>query len=488
MNIRTFLKHLIDRSDFSGRGDDASSRASTSREGGALLTTVIFTLVISSVLGVLANSSGQRAFTLNREAQRLKALSIAEAGLSRSMGEIVADISLIDKANPILQSSFSGGHYEVSVSVPDGAEEGVLMLTSVGTYQEQSIESVATVAYRVKEEEVDEEGPTVILGPYGPVGLLSGIDMEMTGGIFTDLKELGAHANGNLRFSGGPELLAAYLSANGKIEFNGNPTVNLASGTGVMHADGVIDFSGGTVNAAQIISAVEIIGSWGASTNAENIAPTVTWPEWYNPKPPITEKSVPLLVSLSMPPLDVEAYRAYAQANGYYYEGNQNINRSWLTKDIKERTGEKVNNNETLVKPVGGVLFVDGDARLNSDMELEGMLFATGDVTINGAAKYNNITQFPAIVSSDGDISLGGGSDGVSKNGWIYAMNGSVTASGGASNMTGIVAAENIRIRGGFSIGDSDSDSSFTWPGQDSDDEGGGNSGGVDMILLSWIR
>jgi hypothetical protein len=473
-----------------GQANRALSSVSSrsKREGGALLMVMGFIALISIVLGTMAAGARQRVFTLNRQTNRTVALSIAEAGLNLAFVELSENLSLVDAANPILPSTdFAGGEYEVHVSRPEGTDDTVLLLTSIGRYRGQERRSVATAAYRIAEVENEQETGTSVLGPFGAAALLAGSDLTFSGGVNVNLYGLGAHANGNMRLNGGSSLTAGFASTNGTATLNGNPTLNLGGGTGILHADGQVSLRG-TISASQISSATGISGNWGTNTTATHISPQTTYPAWYYPQPDVSNQHVPAVQSMTLPPLDVDAFRTHAQTHGYYYEGNQNINRSWLTKDIKDRTGENVRNNETRVIPAGGVFFVDGRVTLNSDMEMMGSIVATGDITVNGAATFSNPTTYPALVSVNGNIRVTGGAHGLSENGWLYAMNGSVFAGGGASTMTGVVAAQDINIVGGFNIGSASEHSGFTWPGMDSGDDDVAVGGAGDLILLSWIR
>ncbi|MDA3874797.1 MAG: hypothetical protein PF795_12665 [Kiritimatiellae bacterium] len=444
------------------------------------------TMVVSIVLGGMALGSRQRVHMFHRQTNRTMAMSISEAGLNLAFVALSENLDLADATNPILSNSdFSGGEYEVHVSRPEGTNDTVLMLTSIGRYRNQERTSIATAAFQVSEDSDAEEGGTTVLGPFGAAALLSGSDLSFSGGVDVNLYELGAHANGNVDFGGGPSLSGSYLSTNGNMDMSGNPTLILGNGSGILHADGSVTLRG-TINAAQISSSIIIYGNWGTNTGATHIAPEVSYPESYTPN--VSIQDVPNVQIMTLPPLDWEAFRTHAQAHDYYYEGKQNINRSWLTKDIKARTGENVYNNKTKVAPAGGVMFVDGDVTLNSDMEMNGTIVATGNITVNGAATFSNPNTYPALVSVNGNIRVTGGAHGLSENGWIYAMNGSVFAGGGASTMTGLVAAQDVNIVGGFDIGNATNSGGFTWPGQDTGGGDDGASGKGDVILKSWIR
>ncbi len=452
------------------------------RAGGALITVVILSATLTLILGGLTSASHQRMRIMRAESDRAKALAIAEAGVSTGFGLLAANPALADQANPVVtHTNFAGGAYEVHLASP---APDLLLVTAHGRFRGQRASSAATVA--VQSEPVGGGGtPDAIMGPFGAVMLLAGGNLTLSGGINVGLGQFGAHCNGNMLLSGGPNLAARNLSAFGTMTFSGNPQVHLSGGSGRAHANGLIALAG-TINAAQITSVTRINGNWGTTTSATNIAPTVVWPNYFNPLPPVTIQAIPAVQTVALPELDADAFRSHAQANTYYYNGNQTIDRAWLTADILRRTGLNVNNNQTLVAPQGGVLFINGNVSIASDMRVEGMVIATGNVTIGGAARLNNTTPYPGLVSVNGNITLGGGANGPTLNGWIYAMNGSVTAGGGASGC-GIVAAQNITVTAGYAIGDFQG-SPFVSPGQTAGGGGGGNTNDVSVELVSWTR
>jgi len=457
------------------------------REGGAFLTVVVLTAIMALVLSTLASASLQRVHLLRMETNRIRAQAIAEAGLSKVFAMLTADTSVAQGTNPVAtDDDFGGGAYEVHVATP---MQGVVLITSTGQYRNREYTTVATVRIRETDGGHDDTpAPTTLLGPLGNVALFAGNDITFSGGVNVNLGAFGAHANGNMYLSGGPNIWAGYLTTHGNMTLTGNPQVHLNGGDGRMHADGAVVLRG-NINASQITSSTGITGNWGTSTGAKNIAPVVSWPAWFSPLPPVSPESVEAVPTMFLPSLDVEAFRSFAEGNTYYYEGNQNLSRNWLTADILRRTGVNVNNNQTVISPEGGVLFVKGNVTLSSDMHLEGIIVATGNITVSGAATYFNPTPYPALVSVNGNISIGAGSKGP-VDGWIYAMNGSVHAGGGASGMTGIVAAQNITIAAGFAIGANPSTSAFISPGQQPGDGGTPDpgTGGGPIKLLSWIR
>ncbi len=466
----------------SGRRIEASPTARRSgREGGALLTVVILSATLTLILGGLSSTSYQRMRIMRAESDRAKALAIAEAGVSTTFGLLVNAPSLANGTNPVVTStSFADGVYEVHIT---DVSQDALLITAHGTYNGQNATAAATVALDVPEDE-GSSTPDTIMGPFGAVMLLAGGNMTLSGGINVGLGEYGAHCNGNMLLSGGPSISASALSACGTMTLSGNPQVHLGTGARRVHGNGLANLRG-LINADIVSSADRVTGNWGTTCHAINIAPVVTWPNWFSPVPPISIQAVPTVQPASLPELDADAFRTFAQDNTWYYNGNQTINRSWLTADILRRTGVNVNNNATVVAPEGGVLFVNGNFSIASDMRVEGMVIATGNITIGGAATLNNITPYPGLVSVNGNITLGGGANGPTLNGWIYAMNGSVTAGGGASGC-GIVAAQNLTVTAGYEIGDFEG-SPFLSPGQQAGG-GGGDTNAVSIELIGWTR
>ncbi|WFB37001.1 hypothetical protein P3T73_04410 [Kiritimatiellota bacterium B12222] len=465
-----------------------------SKNGSSLMMVMLLVMVSGIMLGSLYVGSSQRTFTLNRETGRLKALTIAEAGLGDAFSFLAEDISRVSLDPVVSNDDFSNGSYVVRASVPEGANDGVVLLTATGTYRGQTVQSMATVLLESGTVVETGETPVLPLGPFGSAGLLAGADIVFSGGVRVNLKGEGAHANGNIDMSGGPSFYAGYMSTKGSIKISGNPTVNLSGtpqitldgGANRFHADGPISILVGNIETGNISSSTSIETSW-SSIEENLIAPNLIFPSWKVPQNKSTQ-AVENVPSLVLPFLDVEAFKSYAESNGTYFVGSQSIGRSWLTADILRRTGVNVTNNETHYAPDGGVLFVDGDVTVTSDMDFEGVIVATGNITFNGAATFTNPTDFPAMVSVDGNISVGAGASG-GVDGWVYAMNGSVYCSGGAGGLSGIIAAQDIRITGGYSFGDDTVLNEITWPGAPSG--GGGeseSSEGGSLRLLSWIR
>ncbi len=460
----------------------------TARAGGTLLTVMILTATLTVLLGTLAAASLQRVHSLRVESEQMRAMAIAEAGLNLAFNALAADHTLAHANNPILiNPEFGGGHYTVSATSP---MTNVVLLRSTGTYRQREVEVIATVALHPPEaEDSSNDFSAGLPGPFGAVALFAGGNLTMSGGIQVHMQGFSAHANGTVNLSGFPTLYADHLSTHNNIILSGNPQLHLGQGSGRLHADGPISLRG-NIQAAEITSSASINGDWGTMTPAVNMAPSVTWPNWFSPMPPVQIGPVATVPPMSLPTLDVDAYRDAAIAHTYFYQGNQNITRSWLTADILERTGVNVNNNETVVEPSGGILFIDGDVTVGQDMVINGMIMATGNITIGGGSTFSNPTPFPALVSVDGNITIGGGASGPTVNGWIYAMNGNVAAGGGASGLSGIVAAHNLSITAGYTLGNTDSESSFTSPGQPGGPGGEtpGDEHGNSITLLSWIR
>ncbi len=236
----------------------------------------------------------------------------------------------------------------------------------------------------------------------------------------------------------------AALLAGGQLIIAANADIDI--GNNGAHANGSVLTNGGPTLVAGFITSN---GEIRISTNTDL---TVDAQEDFLPD---------LMV---LPSLDVQAFREYATANGSFISGDHRIRGS---------------DNH----PAGGVLFVDGDVRMNANAVLTGIIIATGNITINGNATVSNTTDYPALVSTGGDIRINGGAD---IGGWVFAMNGDVNGNGGADGIIGIVASGNIDLSGGYSLSDDADPDGFTWPGRDDHDDGDEQPG--QLVLLSWMR
>ncbi len=370
------------------------------KSGNSLIVVVFVILLTSIVLSTMFISSRQRTFVLRRQSDRLQALVIAETGLHQAFRELARELDEDenDWAFP-LEEDFSGGSYLVSISQPDGADEGVWLLRSTGVFRQHEREVAALVA---RGRPSSDDSIQALLGPYGNAALLAGGQLRIGGNANIDIGDNGAHANGSVVMNGNPRLVAGFLTSNGDVTARGNLTVG----------------------------------------DIESNLPD----------------------PMALPSLDVQAFREYAIANGSHVSRNHRISGS---------------NNV----PPGGVLFVDGNVRMNAHALLTGMIIATGNITINGQASVSNPTDFPAVVSTNGNIRINGGA---AIGGWVYAMNGEVRANGGAAGLVGIVASGDIDLRGGYSLVDDGDSDRFTWPGRDEDYDGDSVQG--QLVLLSWIR
>jgi hypothetical protein len=377
--------------------------AQAAKSGNTLIVVVFVILVTSFVLATLFASSRQRTFVLGRQAERLRALVIAETGLHQAFRVLSEDGVTFPEGGGMLLpgTAFSGGTYTVHISEPPGADEGVWLLRSTGVYRRQNREVAALVA-RGRPQSIQDEN--FLVGPLGNAALLAGGQLILGGNAVIDIGNNGAHANGSIRTNGGPTLIAGFLTSNGEIRTSNN-------------------------------------------TDLGGLAPADFVPD-----------------TMGLPPLNVQAFREYAIQNGSFHSGDYSPNDSHVT-------------------PAGGVLFVDGDVRLNAGVTVNGTIIATGNITINGGAYVLDPGPFPAVVSTSGNIRINGGA---TIGGWVYAMNGNVNGNGGADALVGVVAAGNIDLSGGYSLADDADPDSFTWPDRDDDDDGDNDQGR--LMLLSWMR
>ncbi len=108
------------------------------RRGSALLVVLIAAFGVSALLITVSRAASQRSFTAQRMARRVRAQSIAEAGVSRGYQLLAGDFRLRTNAVLIAETAYGGGTYEVS-SQPVGDAEAVLTGRAVYRNVEQTV-------------------------------------------------------------------------------------------------------------------------------------------------------------------------------------------------------------------------------------------------------------------------------------------------------------------------------------------------------------
>lgn len=112
---------------------------------------------------------------------------------------------------------------------------------------------------------------------------------------------------------------------------------------------------------------------------------------------------------LDLPNIDLAPYIQHAQDNGEYYNNSQFFFNS----------GE--------IKPVGGIMYVDGWITVINGGNMEGCFIANRGILILGDTTIQPVHNYPTLVSETRNVSLSGNS---SAEGLIYAPAGHIEKSG----------------------------------------------------------
>lgn len=375
--------------------------------------------------------------------------------VSQSGNTLVVVVYVIFLSSAVLSTMFAASRQRTFVLARQSARLQALVIAETGLHE----------AFRVLAEEdavIPEEdglllpGTSFSGGSYSvmisrPDGAADGVWLLRSTGLFnTHEREVAALVGRGLPSGDGTQraLLGPYghaaLLAGGQLIIAANAFIDI--GNNGIHANGNVRTVGGPILRAGFVT------SNGEVRISDNTTLAVDIREEYLQDP------------MALPVLDVQAFREYAMENGSFIDGDYRI--SGLDNE-----------------PSGGILFVDGDVRMNAQAVLTGMIIATGNITINGNATVTNTTDYPALVSTGGNIRINGGA---AIGGWIFAMNGDVNGNGGADGLIGIVASGNIDLSGGYALSDDADSDAFTWPGREEQQDGDEQPG--QLVLLSWIR
>jgi hypothetical protein len=140
----------------------------------------------------------------------------------------------------------------------------------------------------------------------------------------------------------------------------------------------------------------------------------------------VYEQSVP---RVGMPEIDLTPYYNHAKANGQVRTGSLTISGSYT--------------------PAGGVFWVEGNLTLTGNGTLTGCFIATGDIKAAGGTTQVKVGDLPALVSRDGDITIGGG--GIYE-GLIFARIGDINVVGGCEVTGSLICGGNFIKHGESSI------------------------------------
>lgn len=391
------------------------------RNGAAMSAVVLSTCVIggSMVIAGIAATTHQWSRGVRNLSDHARAQAIAEAGVMEAYVRLSQDRNRAADPNAFQTVAFGGGSYLNTVSI-QGDDDDYVVVASQGTFRDAT--ATATVVYRDSGDTIDEtitdpvsgvfedDDIPVISGP-GPVSPFQ--YAVLVGGTIS----WGGTAGG-----GAP---GAWVHGNQQVTVYGNGRV----GASVSSAEGV-HTQGGACQIEEDAHAPQITGQPQVKVSGT----AVTGP----------------VAAIPVPQINFEPYRAWAQAHGEFFSGQQQISSDY--------------------EPTGGILFVEGDLHLNGG-NLKGCFVATGDIHVNAQVRHTRIEGLPSLMTDSGTIKMNGGAV---LEGLIYARTGNLDKLNGNATLRGsIIAGGYMETNGTFDFEFVDSTPNPPWQVT-----GGGGSGG----------
>jgi hypothetical protein len=363
--------------------------------GSSLLTVMILIMTISICLGIIAFTSVQRGHMAIKMGDRIRAQSLAEAGVNRGYSIIRTNWAARLNAFPLGATNYGGGAY-TSYVIMASATSKVVSITCTGACRS----AVADVMLNARNSGSGTGGPPV--GAYA-CAIFCGGNMKFTGsgdfvcsnGVF--------HSNAQLSKTGSGGITGR------RVEASGEGATSL-TGSSDIHADIAIGGNLGITGSGKIYGNVQcddykytgsgdiesnltcLTYSGGTvkgtkTTGIDSVVPTMTIPD------------IPL-----NPYYDAAAAQVPSQVVSNY----------------------SMSGSSDLVIP-GGILWVNGTFTCTGSGKILGCVIATGNITISGSSTVTATNGYPALVSRDGSISLTGSGN---YTGLIYAKTGNFSKTG----------------------------------------------------------
>ncbi len=216
------------------------------------------------------------------------------------------------------------------------------------------------------------------------------------------------------------------ICCGGYLDISGNVTVNGAK----LHSNNALRLSGsGAINASDLTtSSVAISLDSGAARITGNVRAPSIGPSSRLSKISGTQ-TVAAVPTVQIPDLDLARLFAIAQANGQVYSGSRLWNHSFA--------------------PQGGVVWVNGSIQLTGSGTFTGAFIATGDIDMGAGISIAKVSNFPAVASMAGDITLKGNT----VTGLIYARAGNIDVQSSNFTINGsVICSGNVTGRGGWTL------------------------------------
>lgn len=314
------------------------------RRGSAMTSAIVLTVVITGLVVVGLSASLQRSFSASKLSNRMRAMSIAEAGANVTYARLTKEFDLAKNPDNFPETAFGEGAYDVSVKL---VAANLAVIYSKGTYKNADGEVILEVR-----RYSDAAGVPPAIGGY-LYTILSGGDMTWGGNGLTDVGSDGrVHTNAKFLMNGTVIMKGGDLSACTQID-----------------SVGTTEIRGDTFSPAY------------KRKSPANVTGTVT-----------TDTVAPV----DIPAIDFTPYYNWALKNGQVYNGNLLIPTGsvkpaggvmWVNGDLKLTTND----------PIEGCFIATGSIDIAGHCNhakvglLPALMSRDGDIDISGNGNYHGL-------------------------------------------------------------------------------------------------
>ena len=323
---------------------NAALQNNAKRRGSAMTSAIVLTVVITGLVVVGLSTSLQRSFSASKLSNRMRAMSIAEAGANAAYARLTKDFELAKDPTNFPKTPFGDGAYDVDVKL---AAANLAVIYSKGMYKNADGEVILEVR-----RYSDAAGVPPAIGGY-LYTILSGGDMTWGGNGVTD------------------------VGSDGRIHTNAKFLMN-----------GTVIMQGGDISAC---TEIDSVGT--AEIRGDTFAPVYSRKSPGNVVGTVTADAV---ATVGIPEIDFTPYYNWALKNGQVYNGNlliatgsvkPNGGVMWVNGDLKLTTND----------PIEGCFIATGNIDIAGHCNhskvgyLPALMSRDGDIDISGNGNYNGL-------------------------------------------------------------------------------------------------
>jgi hypothetical protein len=369
------------------------TRPQVEKGGFALLVVLFFIAAISTFLSMLAFSSSQRAYTVRRLTDGIKAQAMAEAGCEHGYAILSTD----------WESRYDSSAFD-SIEESDDSQLSSLSSTLSTTDPAKFQVNVTPVG--------DNSALVTSTGTSGGATAISIVSVQDIGGSSEDDSVLSGEA------------FQYAILCGGTFTFRGCGTIYSPSGTAKFHSNGALDNRGSTHANINLSSSVAI------TSGKVTFGGDITAPSFglHNQAVVLGTKTQAAVPVVAIPDIDLTPYY------------------NWALKHGEVHNGFSTSSSYT---PNGGIIWVNGDATVSSHAVISGSIIATGNIHISGQADINPTICAFSVASRDGNINV---TSSGTLNGLVYAKTGGLDHTANGEIRGQIIVNGNIKKGGNSDI------------------------------------